>query len=149
MFRRNCSTADVKDGICCLWDGNCDEGPCGTMSSSSWRFYESLLILADAPEMLTEDDLCTLLGSVSFLSNSWELWLRGSCQVPDGWDTLLKCLEADSVFGLLRCLWQMSRVDLARHCTLWMEWAMTVSTELVSVTKLFKCLNPQSNHFLD
>ena len=76
MFR-SCSTADVEDGVHCLWDGNCDEGSCGPMSSSSQGFYESLLILADAPEMLTEEDLCTLLGSVSFLSDSWELCLRG------------------------------------------------------------------------
>lgn len=76
MFRRSCSTADVKDGVHCLQGGNCDEEPCGTMSSSSQWFYESLLILADAPEMLTEEDLCTLLGSISLLSNSRELWLR-------------------------------------------------------------------------
>lgn len=149
MFRRSCSTADVKDGVCCLWDGNCDEGPCGTMCSSPQGFYESLLILADAPEMLTEEDLCTLLGSVSFLSNSWELWFRGWCWVPDGSDSFLKCSEADSVFGLLRCLWQMCSVDPARHWTLWMESAMNVSTELVPLTKLFKCLNPRSDPFLD
>lgn len=148
MFR-SCSIADVKDGVHCLWDRYGDEGPCRTVSSSSQGFYESLLILADAPELLTEEDLCTLLGSVSLLSDSWELWLGGPCWFPDGSDSLLKCPKADSVFVLLRCLRQMHRVDPARHWTLWMEPAMNVSTELVPLTKLFKRLNSQSDPFLD
>lgn len=149
MFRRSCSTADIKGGVHWFWDRNCDEGPYVTTSSSSQAFYEKLLIPADAPEMLTEEDLCTLLGSLSFLSNSWDLQPREPCWFPDGSDCLLKWPETDLGFGLLKCLWKMCRPDPTRHWALWMESAMNANTELAPVTKLFKCLNPQSDPFLD
>lgn len=74
--------------------------------------------------------------------------LRGPWQVPDGSNSLLRCLEADSDFGLLRYLWWVCRPDLARPWKFWSEKQVVVFTPAMwskhrtgsfgKITQLFK-----------